>query len=98
MKTISGWHHITNIASDAQKNYEFYTEVLGMRLLKKTVNQDDISAYHTFFGDENASAGNDLTFFDFPEILKELSLSEIEKFADQFISEMKKVEFTILPK
>ncbi|WZU02434.1 VOC family protein [Erysipelothrix sp. D19-032] len=43
MKTISGWHHITNIASDAQKNYEFYTEVLGMRLLKKTVNQDDIS-------------------------------------------------------
>ncbi len=70
MKTISGWHHITNIASDAQKNYEFYTEVLGMRLLKKTVNQDDISAYHTFFGDEEASAGNDLTFFDFPGISK----------------------------
>lgn len=66
MNKIQGWHHITNITSDAQKNYDFYTRIMGMRLLKKTVNQDDVSAYHTFFGDENASKGNDLTFFDFP--------------------------------
>lgn len=70
MKTIQGWHHITNITSDAMKNYDFYTRVMGMRLLKKTVNQDDVTAYHTFFGDEKASAGNDLTFFDFPGIPK----------------------------
>ena len=70
MKTIQGWHHVTNITSDAMKNYDFYTRVMGMRLLKKTVNQDDVTAYHTFFGDENASAGNDLTFFDFPGIPK----------------------------
>lgn len=70
MKTISGWHHITNITSDAMKNYDFYTRVLGMRLIKKTVNQDDVTAYHTFFGDEYASKGFDLTFFDFPGIQK----------------------------
>ena len=68
MKTIQGMHHVTSITSDAQKNYDFYTQVLGMRLLKKTVNQDDVTAYHTFFGDEMASAGNDLTFFDFQGI------------------------------
>ncbi len=68
MKTIQGMHHVTCITSDAQKNYDFYTRVMGMRLLKKTVNQDDVKAYHTFFGDEMASAGNDLTFFDFQGI------------------------------
>lgn len=70
MKTISGYHHITNVTSNAQANYDFYTKVMGMRLLKKTVNQDDVTAYHTFFGDENASAGNDITFFDFPNTRK----------------------------
>ena len=65
MQELTGYHHLTAITSDAQKNYEFYTKVMGMRLLKKTVNQDDTTAYHTFFGDEMASAGNDLTFFDF---------------------------------
>lgn len=70
MKAIQGMHHVTSITSDAQANYNFYTQVLGMRLLKKTVNQDDVSAYHTFFGDEHASAGNDLTFFDFQGIPK----------------------------
>lgn len=65
MKYLTGLHHLTAITSDAQKNYEFYTKVMGMRLLKKTVNQDDTRAYHTFFGDEMASQGNDLTFFDF---------------------------------
>lgn len=70
MHNISGWHHITNITSDAQKNYDFYTQVMGMRLLKKTVNQDDVTAYHTFFGDEMSSKGNDITFFDFQGIQK----------------------------
>lgn len=72
MKEILGWHHVTNITSDAMKNYDFYTRIMGMRLIKKTVNQDDVTAYHTFFGDENASAGNDLTFFDFPGIPKSI--------------------------
>lgn len=65
MEQLTGLHHLTAITSDANKNYDFYTRIMGMRLLKKTVNQDDINAYHTFFGDEMASAGNDLTFFDF---------------------------------
>lgn len=65
MQKITGYHHLTAITSDATKNYDFYTRIMGMRLLKKTVNQDDVTAYHTFFGDEMASAGNDLTFFDF---------------------------------
>lgn len=65
MKELTGLHHLTAITSDAQKNYDYYTKVMGMRLLKKTVNQDAHNAYHTFFGDEMASAGNDLTFFDF---------------------------------
>lgn len=68
MKTLQGMHHVTCITSDAQANYDFYTQVMGMRLIKKTVNQDDVKAYHTFFGDEMASAGNDLTFFDFQGI------------------------------
>ena len=65
METIKGLHHVTNVTRDAQANHDFYTKVMGMRLLKKTVNQDDVSAYHTFFGDEMSSAGNDITFFDF---------------------------------
>ncbi|SUK61095.1 dioxygenase [Staphylococcus aureus] len=49
---------------------KFFTEVLGMRLVKKTVNQDDIYTYHTFFADDVGSAGTDMTFFDFPNITK----------------------------
>ncbi|WP_041256002.1 ring-cleaving dioxygenase [Exiguobacterium antarcticum] len=64
------FHHVTAITSSAEKNYEFFTNVLGMRLVKKTVNQDDIQTYHLFFADDKGSAGTDMTFFDFPGIPK----------------------------
>ncbi len=66
MKQLIGLHHVTAITSSAEKNYEFFTQVLGMRLVKKTVNQDDIQTYHLFFADDRGSAGTDVTFFDFP--------------------------------
>ncbi|MGI2326812.1 ring-cleaving dioxygenase [Planococcus sp. YIM B11945] len=70
MNHIKGMHHVTAITSSAEKNYEFFTYVLGMRLVKKTVNQDDIQTYHLFFADDKGSAGTDMTFFDFPGIQK----------------------------
>ncbi|WP_313638234.1 ring-cleaving dioxygenase [Paenibacillus sp.] len=70
MKNLKGIHHVTAITSSAEKNYEFFTYVLGMRLVKKTVNQDDIQTYHLFFADDKGSAGTDMTFFDFPNIPK----------------------------
>ncbi|MED4206912.1 ring-cleaving dioxygenase [Neobacillus mesonae] len=66
MNHLKGIHHVTAITSSAEKNYEFFTYVLGMRLVKKTVNQDDIQTYHLFFADDKGSAGTDMTFFDFP--------------------------------
>ncbi|MBA9028703.1 ring-cleaving dioxygenase [Peribacillus huizhouensis] len=70
MNELKGIHHVTAITSSAEKNYEFFTYVLGMRLVKKTVNQDDIQTYHLFFADDIGSAGTDMTFFDFPGISK----------------------------
>ncbi|MBO1001367.1 ring-cleaving dioxygenase [Pseudogracilibacillus auburnensis] len=70
MNHVKGIHHVTAITSNAEKNYEFFTYVLGMRLVKKTVNQDDIQTYHLFFADDKGSAGTDITFFDFPGISK----------------------------
>lgn len=70
MKGLKGIHHVTAITSSAEKNYEFFTYVLGMRLVKKTVNQDDIQTYHLFFADDTGSPGTDMTFFDFPGIPK----------------------------
>ncbi|SIS75672.1 ring-cleaving dioxygenase MhqE [Salimicrobium salexigens] len=67
---LLGIHHVTAITDDAARNYKFFTEVLGMRLVKKTVNQDDIQTYHTFFADDVGSPGTDVTFFDFPNIPK----------------------------
>lgn len=67
---IKGIHHVTAITSSAEKNYEFFTYTLGMRLVKKTVNQDDIQTYHLFFADDEGSPGTDMTFFDFPGIPK----------------------------
>ncbi len=61
----TGIHHITAIASDAVKNVEFYSQHLGLRLVKKTVNQDDVETYHLFFGDKLGHPGMDLTFFIF---------------------------------
>lgn len=63
---LLGIHHVTAMTDNAQRNYAFFTEVLGMRLVKKTVNQDDIHTYHTFFADDKGTAGTDMTFFDFP--------------------------------
>ena len=70
MNHLKGIHHVTAITSSAEKNYDFFTHVLGMRLVKKTVNQDDIQTYHLFFADDKGSAGTDMTFFDFPGIPK----------------------------
>jgi glyoxalase family protein len=63
---LHGIHHLTAVTADARGNHDFYTRVLGMRLVKKTVNQDDVSAYHLFYGDGAASPGTDVTFFDWP--------------------------------
>lgn len=63
---LEGIHHITAITADAQDNIDFYAGVLGLRLVKKTVNQDDPSVYHLFFADEQGRPGSDLTFFEFP--------------------------------
>ena len=63
---LLGIHHLTAISADAPGNLRFYTGVLGMRLVKKTVNQDDVSAYHLFYADGIGSPGTDLTFFDWP--------------------------------
>jgi glyoxalase family protein len=63
---LTGIHHLTAISADAPGNLDFYTRVLGMRLVKKTVNQDDVSAYHLFYADGLGTPGTDLTFFDWP--------------------------------
>lgn len=63
---LTGIHHLTAITADAPANKRFYTETLGLRLVKKTVNQDDTSAYHLFYADGEATPGTDLTFFDWP--------------------------------
>lgn len=70
MNHLKGIHHVTAITSSAEENYKFFTNVLGMRLVKKTVNQDDIRTYHLFFADDVGGAGTDMTFFDFPGIQK----------------------------
>ena len=63
---LEGIHHVTAITGDAAGNVEFYAGVLGLRLVKKTVNQDDPTVYHLFYADEKGSAGSDITFFEYP--------------------------------
>lgn len=63
---LSGIHHLTAVTAQAARNHAFYTRLLGMRLVKKSVNQDDVSAYHLFYADGAGSPGTDLTFFDWP--------------------------------
>src|SRR3712207_885936 len=65
---LGGLHHLTAVTTDAGQNVDFYTRVLGMRLVKKTVNQDDVSAYHLFYADALGSPGTDVTFFDWPHL------------------------------
>ncbi len=66
MRAIDGIHHITLITGDARANVDFYVRVLGLRLVKKTVNQDDPSVYHLYYADEHGSPGADITFFEYP--------------------------------
>jgi len=68
MRRANGLHHITAIAGPAQENLDFYAGVLGMRLVKKSVNQDDPGTYHLFYADEAGSPGTDLTFFPWSEM------------------------------
>jgi glyoxalase family protein len=64
---LEGIHHISAITGDAVGNVEFYAGVLGLRMVKKTVNQDEPNVYHLFYGDEHGSPGMDLTFFEYPD-------------------------------
>ena len=66
MRSIDGIHHITLITGDAPANVDFYVRVLGLRLVKKTVNQDDPGVYHLYYADEHGSPGADITFFEYP--------------------------------
>ena len=66
---FEGIHHITAITGDAARNVDFYTRVVGLRLVAKSVNQDDTSVYHLFYGDEQAHPGADLTFFEYPNAI-----------------------------
>jgi glyoxalase family protein len=63
---LKGFHHLTAVTADAPGNHKFYTDTLGLRLVKKTVNQDDTTAYHLFYADGVGSPGTDITFFDWP--------------------------------
>lgn len=65
---LKGIHHVSAITAQGPENYDFYTKVLGLRLVKKTVNQDDTSVYHLFYGDEKGNPGTELTFFEFPGV------------------------------
>src|SRR4051795_12728144 len=63
---LDGIHHVTNITGDAPANVDFYVDRLGLRMVKKTVNQDDPTVYHLFYADEHGSPGSDITFFEYP--------------------------------
>jgi glyoxalase family protein len=63
---LTGIHHLTAVTAEARRNHHFYTKTMGMRLVKRSVNQDDTSAYHLFYADAKANPGTDLTFFDWP--------------------------------
>src|SRR5262245_19670606 len=65
---LHGLHHVTAVTSDVKVNRQFYTEILGLRLVKKSVNQDDVSAYHLFYADALGTPGWDMTFFDWEQI------------------------------
>ena len=65
---LDGIHHVTCITGDAPRNVDFYVRVLGLRMVKKTVNQDDPTVYHLFYADERGSPGADITFFEYPGV------------------------------
>ena len=65
---LTGLHHVTAVTGNTAKNVQFFTQVLGLRMVKQTVNQDDISAYHLYYADKRGNPGTDVTFFDWPNI------------------------------
>src|SRR5205807_2477354 len=65
---LEGIHHVTAITADAQGNVDFYAGVLGLRLVKKSINQDHTSVYHLFYADEHGEPGSDITFFEYPGV------------------------------
>ncbi|PVA10621.1 hypothetical protein DC366_06900 [Pelagivirga sediminicola] len=67
---IKGLHHVTSMASDAQENNDFFTKLLGMRRVKKTVNFDAPEVYHLYYGDQSGTPGSVMTYFPFPHIVK----------------------------
>ncbi|WP_454854453.1 VOC family protein [Rhizobium binxianense] len=69
IKDIKGLHHITSMASDARRNNSFFTDTLGLRRVKKTVNFDDPSVYHLYYGDESGTPGTVMTYFPFPNMM-----------------------------
>lgn len=69
IKDIKGLHHVTSMASDARENNRFFTDVLGLRRVKKTVNFDDPGVYHLYYGDETGTAGTVMTYFPFPDMM-----------------------------
>lgn len=68
---LNGLHHVSALTKDAARNHDFYTRVMGLRLVKKTINQDDPGMYHLFYGDGAGSPGSELTFFEFPRAARE---------------------------
>src|SRR5687767_4198464 len=66
--SVTGLHHVTAIAGDPQRNLDFYTGALGLRLVKRTVNQDAPDTYHLFYADAEGHAGSDITFFPWPDL------------------------------
>ena len=78
-RTISGIHHITAIAGDPQRNLDFYTSVLGLRLVKLTVNFDDPGTYHFYFGNASGTPGSVLTFFPWPGARRGCGYRKVER-------------------
>ncbi|HSO57636.1 MAG TPA: VOC family protein, partial [Paenisporosarcina sp.] len=67
---LAGIHHVSAITANAEKNFDFFTRILGLRLVKKSVNQDNTSSYHLFYGDAVGTPGTDMTYFDIPHAAK----------------------------
>ncbi|MFC0472785.1 ring-cleaving dioxygenase [Halalkalibacter kiskunsagensis] len=96
VKPLLGQHHVSAITANAKENYRFYTKVLGLRLVKKSINQDDTSVYHLFYADERGNPGTDLTFFEIPHAgttyhgTNSISLTSLRVESDEAISYWKK--------
>src|SRR5205823_2455727 len=76
---LTGIHHLTAISANIRENHRFYTKTLGMRLVKRSVNQDDVGAYHLFYADAKGTPGTDLTFFDWPVPAEQRGTSSISR-------------------